>query len=220
MKVAGHKQTLAAGESLTTPKAFLGLFHGDLDEAGNEVLDWQYRYLWDYTRKEWFPAIRMLGFWMYGTGSGQPGIGWVGGKPDWQSTFRKVFRVADLMTYTGADVYHRDWGWWDLAGDWNGPDFRATGEYLRKHGMGQLIYAFLYTVDLRSRVAREHPDWVLGGSTLDHVAPGSGRLHVEATRHFSSNVGAISSGATTAFPPLPATATTRRFWARTPACAR
>jgi hypothetical protein len=27
--------------------------------------------------------------------------------------------------------------------------------------MGQLIYAFLYTVDPKSKVAREHPDWVL-----------------------------------------------------------
>jgi len=77
-----------------------------------------------------------------------------------------VFRVADLMRYVGADVYHRDWGWWDRAGDWNGPDFRTTGQYLAKHGMGQLIYAFIYTVDPASRVAREHPDWVIG-STLD-----------------------------------------------------
>lgn len=27
--------------------------------------------------------------------------------------------------------------------------------------MGQLIYAFLYTVDPESKVAREHPDWVV-----------------------------------------------------------
>lgn len=171
LRVAGHRQTLAPGQSLTTPKAFVGLFRGDLDEAGNEVLDWQYRYLWDYTREGWFPAIRMLGYWYHGTGWGQPGVGWTGGGPDLESTFRKVFRVADLMRYTGADVYHRDWGWWDRAGDWNGPDFRTTGDYLRKHGMGQLIYAFLYTVDLQSKVAKEHPDWVLGGSTLDLSRP-------------------------------------------------
>jgi len=171
LKVAGHRQTLAPGESLTTPKAFAGLFHGDLDEAGNEVLDWQYRHLWDYTRDGWFPAIRMVGYWMRGTGWGQPGVGWLGGNPDWQSTFRKVFRVADLMRYTGADVYHRDWGWWDRAGDWNGPDFRATGDYLRKYGMGQLIYAFPYTVHGESKVAREHPDWVLRGDTLDMSRP-------------------------------------------------
>jgi hypothetical protein len=176
LKVAGHKQTLAPGESVTTPKAFVGLFRDDLDEAGNEVLDWQYRYLWDYTRRPWFPAIRVLGYWMKGTGGGQPGVGWTGGKPDWASTFRKVFRVADLMRYIGGDVYHRDWGWWDRAGDWNGPDFRATGKYLKKSGIGQLIYAFLYTVDPESKVAKEHPGWIchspqLGVHTLDMSMP-------------------------------------------------
>ena len=171
LNVAGHHQTLAPGASLTTPRAFVGLFRDDLDEAGNEVLDWQYRYQWDYTRAGWFPAIRMLGYWMKGTGWGQSGVGWTGGGPDYGSTFRKVFRVADLMRSTGADVYHRDWGWWDRAGDWNGPDFRATGDYLRKYGMGQLIYAFLYTVDPQSEVARRHPDWMLGGGTLDMSRP-------------------------------------------------
>jgi hypothetical protein len=170
LKVAGHRQTLALGESVTTPKAFVGLFSGDLDDAGNEVLDWQYRYLWDYTREPWFPAIRALGYWMNGTGWGQPGVEWTGGNPDLESTFRKVFRVADLMRRIGADVYHRDWGWWDRAGDWNGPDFRATGDYLRKSGMGQLIYAFLYTVDVQSKVAKQHPEWLIG-STLDMSQP-------------------------------------------------
>jgi hypothetical protein len=170
-RVAGHKQTLAPGQTVTAPKAFTGLFRDDLDSAGNECLDWQYRYLWDYTHEPWFPAIRMLGYWMNGTGWGQPGVPWTGGKPDMDSAFRKVFRVADLMRYVGADVYHRDWGWWDRAGDWNGPDFRTTIAYLRKHDMGQLIYAFLYTVDPQSRVAREHPEWLLGGSTLDMSRP-------------------------------------------------
>ena len=170
LKVAGHQQTLAPGESVTTPKAFVGLYHDDLDNAGNECLDWQYRYLWDYTRDGWFPAIRMLGYWMNGTAWGQSGAAWTGGGPDFQSTFRKVFRVADLMSCVGADVYHRDWGWWDRAGDWNGPDFRTTINYLRKHDMGQLIYAFLYTVDKKSRVAQEHPDWLLG-ETLDMSRP-------------------------------------------------
>jgi hypothetical protein len=176
LKVAGHKQTLAPNQSVSTPKAFVGLFRDDLDEAGNEVLDWQYRYLWDYTRAPWFPAIRVLGYWMRGTGGGQPDVGWAGGKADFQSTYRKVFRVADLMRYIGGDVYHRDWGWWDRAGDWNGPDFGATGSYLKKSGIGQLIYAFLYTVDPQSKVAREHPDWIIhspqfGVHTLDMSMP-------------------------------------------------
>ncbi len=170
LAVAGYKNTLEPGQSVRTPKAFVGLFHDDLDNAGNACLDWQYQYLWDYTREGWFPAIRMLGYWMKGTGWGQPGVPWTGGKPDLDSAFRKVFRVADLMRYTGADVYHRDWGWWDRAGDWNGPDFKSTIDYLGKHGMGQLIYAFLYTVDLESKVAKEHPDWLIG-NTLDMSKP-------------------------------------------------
>ncbi|MGE5610728.1 MAG: hypothetical protein ACM359_15870 [Bacillota bacterium] len=181
LRVAGFRRELQPGQSFTTPWAFVGLFHDDLDNAGNELLDWQYAYLWDYTRDgrggayPWFPALRTLGYWYKGTGWGKPGVSWTGGNPDWPSTFRKVFRVADYMRYTGTDVYHRDWGWWDVAGDWNGPDFRTTGQYLRKYGMGQLIYAFLYTVDPRSRVAAEHPDWLLGGdmggATLDMSRP-------------------------------------------------
>ena len=181
LRIAGFRRELKSGQSFTTPWAFTGLFHDDLDNAGNELLDWQYNYLWDYTRDgrggtyPWFPALRTLGYWFKGTGWGQPAVSWTGGDPDLASTFRKVFRIADYMRYTGTDVYHRDWGWWDVAGEWNGPDFRATGDYLRKHDMGQLIYAFLYTVDRKSRVAGQHPDWLLGGSiggaTLDMSRP-------------------------------------------------
>ena len=169
-KLAGYHQTLAPGASMTTPKAFTGLFHDDLDNAGNELLDWQYQYLWDYTRPGWFPAIRMLGWWWNGTPWKDPGNTWVGGNGDRDSAFRKVFRVADLMSEVGADVYHRDWGWWDHAGDWSGPDFKTMGAYLRKRDMGQLIYAFIYTVDRHSKLAQAHPDWVFK-DTLDMSNP-------------------------------------------------
>lgn len=167
MHVEGYRRTLQKGESIDTPSAFSGLFQNDLDEAGNECLDWQYAYLWDYTRDEWFAKIRVMGEWSKGTIWGKPGAPWAGGSPDWRSIYLKVFRVADLIRSVGGDVYHRDWGWWDVAGDWNGPDFRSTSEYLRKSGIGQLIYAFLYTVDIKSRVAHEKPEWILNDSTLD-----------------------------------------------------
>jgi hypothetical protein len=170
LQLAGYQQTLQTGESLTTPKAFVGLFEKDLDNAGNECLDWQYRYLWDYTRDGWFPAIRISGWWW-------KGVSWfdllnfgVDSGGDQQSMYRKVFRVADLMSEVGADVYHRDYGWWDRMGDWNGPDWKSTGAYLRKHGMGQLIYVPFYVVDSKSEVARKHPDWVIH-DTLDLSSP-------------------------------------------------
>jgi hypothetical protein len=158
-KVAGYRQKLAPGESLTTPMAFVGTFQKDLDNAGNEVLDWQYRYLWDYTRDGWFPGIRQAGWWVKGTAWPDPNNSRVLGKgpltlthiddADRDSTFRKIFRLADLLSEEGADVYHRDCCWWDSSGalqvttqkdNGGGPDFRTTGIYLRKHSMGQLIY--------------------------------------------------------------------------------
>ena len=165
VRLAGYSKELAPGETVRTPYSFTGLFAGDLDEMGQEILEWQYRCMWDYTREPWFPAVRMLGYWMKGTKWGSHG--WVGGEADMESAFRKVFRTADLMRAVGGDTYHRDWGWWDRAGDWNGPDFRTTGEYLRKHDMGQLIYAFIYTVDGESSVAQAHPEWLANPNTLD-----------------------------------------------------
>ena len=170
LKLAGYRQVITQGRSITTPKAFTGLYSDDLDNAGNELLDWQYQYMWDYTRPGWFPAIRMLGFWWNGTPSKDPGNTWLGGNGDAVSAYRAVFRVADLMSEVGADVYHRDWGWWDRAGDWNGPDFRTMGENLHKREMGELVYAFIYTVDSHSKVARAHPDWVFK-DTLDMSKP-------------------------------------------------
>jgi hypothetical protein len=149
-KVAGHKQTLAPGESLTTPMAFVGTFQKDLDNAGNESLDWQYRYLWDYTRDGWFPGVRQAGWWVKGTAWPDPNNSRVLGNgpltllriedADRGSTYRKIFRLADLLSEMGADVYHRDCCWWDSGDNGGGPDFRTTGIYLRKHSIGQLIY--------------------------------------------------------------------------------
>lgn len=170
LAVAGYNQLLRPGESLRTPASFTAMFRDDLDNAGNECLDWQYQYMWDYTRPGWFPAIRMLGWWWNGTPWKDQGHTWVGGNGDRGSAFRKVLRVADLMSEVGGDVYHRDWGWWDRAGDWNGPDFKAMGQYLAKHGMGQLIYAFVYTVDPQSELAKQHPTWILN-QTLDMSKP-------------------------------------------------
>ena len=73
LKVAGHRQTLAPGQSVTTPKAFTALYRDDLDNAGNELLDWQYRYLWDYTREGWFPAVPHARILVQGDGLGPAG---------------------------------------------------------------------------------------------------------------------------------------------------
>jgi len=170
--------SLPPGKTIRTPEAIVGAFRQDLDEAGNELLDWQYAYMWDYTRDKWFPGIRMLGTWYNSTQyleSENPWSSDLG--TDSEGIRRNVFRVVDLMRSCGGDVWHEDWGWWKgPLGDWIDPDWRSVNQYLAKSEIGMLIYTFLYWVDAQSKVAKEHPDYVLPGTH------GNGPLGLDLTK--------------------------------------
>jgi Melibiase len=177
LKIAGYKKQLAPGASIDTPWAFTGVFSQDLDVMGNQLLDYQYRYKWDYTQDRYFPAIQMLGYWWNGASDFDPKHPGMDVEP--VSTFRKVFRMADEMRSVGADMYWRDYGWWDIAGDWNGPDFAETGRYLNKYGMKQTLYTIVYDAQQGSKVIGDHPDWAIyrgghfaGQYVLDQSKPG------------------------------------------------
>jgi len=114
---------------------------------GNRLLDWQYRYLWSDTRSPYFAAIRLLGNWAPGTKAGAGGGGW-----DPVGLSQQVFAIADRMREIGGDTYHRDFGWWPRNGDWIGPDWKQTADYLTKSNMRQLIYMFLYDAESTSSI--------------------------------------------------------------------
>jgi hypothetical protein len=120
-------QALAAGATLTTPKAFTGVYKGDLDDMTNRLLDWQYGYMWDYTRAPYFPGVRDEGNYQAGLGDG-PG------------TIQKVFGLADHMRAMGVNVYARDYGWPVDGTPDGGIDWRLSGGYLAKSGMFNSIY--------------------------------------------------------------------------------
>jgi hypothetical protein len=151
LELATFSKSLSPGEVITLPKAFSGVYQGDLDDMTNRMLDWQYRYLWDYTRAPYFTAIRMLGVWYAGSS-------W-SGPLDQSGLLQKVFGLADHLRTIGADTYHRDNGWWDTAGDWNGPDWKISRDYLAKMGMNQLIYYFPYAANTNSKTYQAHPSW-------------------------------------------------------------
>ena len=161
LAIPNYEASLAPGASITTPRAFTSVYVDDLDAMTNDLLDWQYRYMWDYTRAPYFAGIRMLGYWYNGSQ-------WTGSW-DQAGTLQKIFGLAPHLQTIGADTYHRDNGWWDTPGNWDGPDFRQSIDYLATTGTKQLTYMMAYDANTDSRVYRDHPEWFENGSPCGYA---------------------------------------------------
>jgi hypothetical protein len=178
---------VSPGQVVTSPKAFAATYKTDLDDMTNRILDWQYIYLWDYTRAPYYTATADEGYWDVGTG-------------DLPGTMQKVFGLADNMRTMGVDVYHRDYGWWDGAtyGDWRGEDWKISIDYLAKSSIAQIVYMPVYNVGTNSRVYLDHPDWFplsdqcpsnVGGEELYAGNPAAVQYMVSLLAGFASEWG-------------------------------
>ena len=159
LQVSGYEKTLEPNSAIETPHAFLGVFNGDLDDMGNSLLDWQYGYMWDLTRQDYFAKTR------WGVDWPQPWIG-SGGTPSGENWGRRLaldLRYVDLMRQTGGDILWDDAGWYDRWGDWNAPDWKMTTDYLRKNDMKWVLWWPTFMAHPLSRVAQEHPEWMVPG---------------------------------------------------------
>lgn len=152
---------VVAGQVVSAPKAFTGVYTTDLDNMTNQLLNWQYTYMWDYTRSPYFTAVRDEGP-TYLTGGG-----------DTAGLLQMAFGQFDVMREMGVDTYHRDHAWFRVVGDFEGPDWKLTNDYLAKSGMRQLVYYFAYNAETGSRVLAQHPDW------FDITSSGCGRVNEE-----------------------------------------
>ncbi|MGA7565165.1 MAG: hypothetical protein WBW53_03755 [Terriglobales bacterium] len=168
LELAGFDKELAPGATIETPKAFLAAFSGGVDELGNQLLDWQYAYLWDFTNPDYFGKTRWAVDW--------PGP-WVGegGTPsadNWGRRLALDLRYVDLLRETGTDILWDDAGWYDKWGTWNGPDWKRTTDYLRKNGMKWVLWYPTFLATPESKVAQRHPDWIINGQeTLEQSIP-------------------------------------------------
>ena len=59
LRLDQYRRNLAPGESVELPHAFTGVFTGDLDDLGNEMLDWQYAFAWDHRNPAYFAQPRI-----------------------------------------------------------------------------------------------------------------------------------------------------------------
>ena len=160
--LAGFEKDLAPGASIETPKIFTAPFSGGVDELGNQILDWQYAYLWEFTNPEYFAKTRWAVDWP------DPWVG-EGGTPsadNWGRRLALDLRYIDLLRETGTDILWDDAGWYDKWGTWTGPDWRRTNDYLRKYGMKWVLWYPTFLATAESKVAQQHPDWMIPGQQV------------------------------------------------------
>jgi hypothetical protein len=159
LRVAGYDRLLHPGDRIETPRAFAAAVSGDLDDIGNQILDWQYRFFWDFTNPEYFGKTRWAVDWP------NPWVG-TGGTPsadNWGRRLSLDLRYVDLLRECGGDILWDDAGWYDSWGNWDGPDWRLTTSYLQKYGMRWVLWQPLFLATAKSRVAQEHPEWIIPG---------------------------------------------------------
>jgi hypothetical protein len=154
LELAGLTKELAPSARLETPKVFLTPFSGGVDELGNQLLDWQYAYLWEFTNPDYFAKTRWAVDWP------DPWVG-DGGVPsadNWGRRLALDLRYVDLLRETGTDILWDDAGWYDRWGTWNGPEWNRTNEYLRKHDMRWVLWYPTFLATQESKVAQQHPE--------------------------------------------------------------
>jgi len=173
IRLAGYEKQLKPNDSVESPKAFTGIYVGDLDAMGNELKAWQYRYLWDHTKDDYFTRIRVSAELREQSGKG--GAGGSGTQDNWDFRLMAVMHTMDVIRYLGADILWHDVGWHDYIGDNDGPDFTQVNQYLTKSGVRLALWWPLWFAEKQSQVARDHPDWgtgtIFGDTPLDTSRP-------------------------------------------------
>lgn len=148
------RHELAPGETLVSPRAFVGLFRGDLDEAG-----WLTRRL---AESRYIPPRPKIDV-----------------RPDAEFPYLiadswglheridedYVRRMIDGAAELGVEVFTLDKGWERTVGDWHANDrfpsgLGALAEYARERGIAFGLWCAFGNADPSAPVAREHPDWL------------------------------------------------------------
>lgn len=136
--------TLDPGASFTLPYITLCLFQGDLDDLGVRLYDWQYRYLWDYTRADYYARPRAFTWWFYCSRNLQE---------QFAARLANLNLIAEPFSEVGYEILWDDAGWSSYPGPlppddygsvfsttYEGPDFARTQRYLLKKGMKWLLW--------------------------------------------------------------------------------
>lgn len=150
-RVAMTNYSLASQATISCPGYYIGVFTGDLDDMGNTIGDFTYRYLWDYTRDG--ASIFLNTF-------------------QWRASpqIPCAFANANYGRYVGARMTHVDANWYDREGDWNeswaADSLADLNAYVHKSGMYIKVWSPYWHADYGSQVVTQHPDWLVAGDAM------------------------------------------------------
>jgi alpha-galactosidase len=143
----GLHHPVAPGETFTLPSAFVGVFRGEWDDAG------------DLTRRFSEAVLAQ---------PAPPDYPWV----SWDSwgygvdiNEQNLRQNAELAAKLGIEVFVIDLGWAEKMGDWRADPakfpsgLRSLSDYVHSLGMKFGLHFAVAEAHADSRVLREHPDW-------------------------------------------------------------
>ena len=178
---------IAAGETITSPEVHLGPMHASLDKA---VGRWH-----QHLRASVIPA-RPAGRRMYtvaGRVVEEPG--------DW---IKKEIEIAAEM---GVEAFMVDagWygesfaGWWEHRGDWFEGDWLPGGikglrDYTHKKAMLFGLWHEAEAITDKTRLFKQHPDWVLKTDGDRECAPTLDLANPDAAKYFEKSIIEIIKG--------------------------
>ena len=144
-------------EEFAMPIAFLGLYHGDFDEAGYRTQRFVEAVLAKPAPEKGFPYVSWDS-WGYER------------KVD-DTTLR---RNAELAAAAGVELFVVDLGWARMLGDWFADaskfpsGLRALSDYVHSLGMKFGLHFALAEADPQSPVLRANPDWTADSGASFH----------------------------------------------------
>jgi alpha-galactosidase len=148
------KKYLKPGETFKSPKTFISVFNSGKWQDGfeNEFKEFTRKHLGVslYKRKE--KPLTLYDTWL----------------PFEDSIDEKLIKdCADNLVNTGIDLFIIDAGWYRYSGDFI-PDtsrfpkgMKFISDYLRKKGMQVGLWFPAAAVNMKSKVATRHPDWLI-----------------------------------------------------------
>ena len=146
-----HIEPLNPGVTFEAPNSFIGIYKGDLDNACEQLQDWQVTFKWDYTRDKYlFLSSIVNRFW------NDPAYKQ---KPDLHKQI--MWDIAERCRRTGSQIAHEDDFWFDERGRgvWEGVDWTELVTYLGQSGIIFKLWMPPQHFAVGTPQDLEHPDW-------------------------------------------------------------